>query len=149
MAATESSGAVLNPKGKTTPESYYLRIVLLITAVTYLGSIKFDFVSDDYSQIVSNPFVKAWRYAPQYFSGSVWRQLVPPTPGGTYRPLMLLWTRLNYAIFADRSLALAHHRRRAARAGDLAGVCDGQEDDREIYPRLAHGAAVRRAPGAP
>lgn len=105
MTGTESTGMELKPQGKSTPESYYPRIVLLITAVTYFGTAKFDFVAGDYAQILSNPFVKAWRYVPQYFSGVLWRQLFPPTPGGTYRPLMLLWTRLTYAIFGDHSVA--------------------------------------------
>jgi protein O-mannosyl-transferase len=105
MLDTQSSGAGASAPGKATPESYYLRIVLLLTAATYLGTVKFDFVSDDYRLILSNQFLKAWRYAPQYFSGSAWRQLFPPVPGGTYRPVLLLWARLNYAIFSDRSLA--------------------------------------------
>ncbi len=104
MAGTGSAAEGLNSQGAGPLEKYYLRIVLLITVIIYLGTIKFDFVSDDYPQIVSNPFIKAWHYVPQYFSGSVWRQLFPPTPGGTYRPLYLLWARLNYAIFADSSL---------------------------------------------
>ena len=67
MAGAESSGAGRNAQGAGAPEKYYLRIVLLITSITYLGSLKFDFVSDDFSQIVSNPFIKAWQYVPQYF----------------------------------------------------------------------------------
>jgi tetratricopeptide (TPR) repeat protein len=103
MAGAESSGAGLNAQGAGAPEKYYLRIVLLITSITYLGSLRFDFVSDDFSQIVSNPFIKAWHYVPQYFSGVVWRQMFPSAPVELYRPLVLVWMRLNYAIFVTRS----------------------------------------------
>ena len=105
MAGTETSGTSQRAQAAGGSDKYYPWIVLLVTAVTYLGTLKFDFVSDDYPLIVSDPFIKAWHYLPQYFSGSAWRQLFPPTPGGVYRPLVLVCARLGYAIFGDRSLA--------------------------------------------
>jgi len=104
MTGTESSNPDPNSRAPRTPERYYIRIVLLLTALTYLGSIRFEFVSEDYPQIIFNPFIKAWHYVPQYFIGSVWRQLYRSEPGSYFRPLFLFWTRLNYSIFADRSL---------------------------------------------
>ena len=77
-------------------------IVLLATAITYLGTLQFEFVFDDYGQILFNPFVKAWRYVPEYFASSVWKHLAPTSPGNYYRPMFLLLMRINYAIFANR-----------------------------------------------
>jgi protein O-mannosyl-transferase len=79
-------------------------IVLLATAITYLGTLQFEFVFDDYGQILFNPFVKAWRYVPEYFASSVWKRLAPTSPGIYYRPLFLLLMRINYAIFTNRPL---------------------------------------------
>jgi protein O-mannosyl-transferase len=103
MAEMESAAEAVKPRVAGRIEGYYLLVVLFITAVTYLGTLRFDFVSDDYPQILSNPFVKAWHYVPQYFSGSLWRQLSPEAGLGAYRPVYLLWIRLNYAMFAGRS----------------------------------------------
>jgi len=83
-------------------EKYFAWMVLLITALTYLGTVRFDFAYDDYPQIVFNPFVKAWGYVPQYFVSSVWKQMAPFAPGNYYRPLFLLFLRVNYSIFANR-----------------------------------------------
>jgi len=84
-------------------ERYFIKIVLALTAITYLGTVKFDFVYDDYPQILYNPFVKSWRYVPQYFSGSFWKQISPLIPENYYRPLSLLWTRVNFSIFGQSS----------------------------------------------
>jgi len=85
-------------------EKYFVWMALLVTAITYLGTIRFDFAYDDYSQIVHNPFLRAWHYVPQFFVSSVWKQMAPLTPGNYYRPLFLVWMRANYSIFADRAL---------------------------------------------
>jgi hypothetical protein len=80
-------------------EQYILGVVLFITAITYLGTLRFGFVYDDFPQIQTNPFIKSWRYVPQYFVSSVWKQVYPLDSGNYYRPMFLLWTRVNYAIF--------------------------------------------------
>jgi len=85
-------------------EKYIVRILLLVTAVTYVGAIRFNFVYDDFPQIVNNPFLRSWHYVPQYFVSSIWKQMAPTLPGNYYRPLFLLWLRTNYALFAGRPL---------------------------------------------
>lgn len=93
-------------RGKPTTDvrgRYFIQVILALTAITSLGTVKFDFVYDDYPQILSNPFVKSWRYVPQYFSGSLWKQMSPLIPENYYRPLFLLWTRVNYSIFGQNS----------------------------------------------
>lgn len=85
-------------------EKYVVWVALLITAITYAGTIRFDFAFDDYAQILFNPFVKAWRYVPQYFTSGVWAHMSPSAPGNYYRPLFLLLLRVNYSLFADRPM---------------------------------------------
>src|SRR5215469_4139069 len=85
-------------------EKYFGWMILAISAITYLGTVRYDFTYDDYPQIVFNPFVKAWHYVPQYFVSSVWKQMSPFAPGNYYRPLFLLLIRINYSIFENRAL---------------------------------------------
>jgi tetratricopeptide (TPR) repeat protein len=87
------------PREEGLRERYILGVVLLITAITYLGTLRFRFAYDDFPQIQTNPFIKSWRYVPQYFVSTVWKQVFPLDSGNYYRPIFLLWTRVNYAIF--------------------------------------------------
>jgi protein O-mannosyl-transferase len=80
-------------------ERYYVGVVLFITAITYLGTLRFGFVYDDDPQIRNNSFIKAWQFVPQYFVSSVWKQLYPTMPGNYYRPLFFVWLRTNFAFF--------------------------------------------------
>jgi len=101
---TELTATIAESRVTSLREKYIVRTLLLITAVTYVGSVRFDFVYDDFPQIVNNPFLKAWHYVPQYFVSSVWKQMSPASPGNYYRPLFLLMLRANYALFAGRPL---------------------------------------------
>jgi tetratricopeptide (TPR) repeat protein len=70
-----------------------------VTALAYLGALAFGFVYDDVPQILKNPAIQDWRYLPQYFTAHVWATIYPNSTGNYYRPLFLLWLRLNYALF--------------------------------------------------
>ncbi len=83
-------------------ERFLVAAVLAITAATYAATVRFEFVYDDQGQIVENPLVQSWRFVPQYFKGHVWQQLAPNALGNYYRPLNVLWFRLNDALFGLR-----------------------------------------------
>jgi tetratricopeptide (TPR) repeat protein len=83
-------------------ERFLVAFVLGITAATYAATVRFEFVYDDQGQIVENPLVQSWRFVPQYFKGHVWQQLAPNSLGNYYRPLNVLWFRLNDALFGLR-----------------------------------------------
>src|SRR5579863_1620078 len=83
-------------------EKYIVWMIILVTSITYLGTLRFDFAYDDSSQIVHNPFLRAWHFVPQFFVSSLWKQMSPLTPGNYYRPLFLVLMRANYSVFADR-----------------------------------------------
>ena len=70
-----------------------------ITALAYLGTLGFGFVYDDVLQVFQSPALKEWRYLPQYFTSHVLAALYPGAGGNYYRPLLLLWLRLNYVLF--------------------------------------------------
>jgi len=67
--------------------------------LVYVPTLGFQFVYDDKPQIVQNPAIHAWRYLPHYFTSHAWAELYPHVNGNYYRPLFLLWFRLNHAAF--------------------------------------------------
>ncbi len=73
----------------------------LIVAVTFLvfaDSLGFDFVYDDRLQILHNPSILSWHYFAQYFTSDVW-SFRAGSSSNYYRPLFLVWLRLNHALF--------------------------------------------------
>lgn len=74
-------------------------LVLTLTFTAYWGSLDFQFVHDDRGQIVNNPAVHSWRYVRQYFTAHVWAHVDPNETGNYYRPLFLLWLRVNNMLF--------------------------------------------------
>ena len=67
--------------------------------LVYVPALGFQFVYDDKPQIIQNPGIHAWRYLPHYFTSHAWAELYPHVNGNYYRPLFLLWFRLNHAVF--------------------------------------------------
>lgn len=70
-----------------------------IAFLIYVPTLGFQFVYDDKPQVVQNPAIHAWRYVPKYFASHAWAELYPNVHGDYYRPLFLLWFRLNHALF--------------------------------------------------
>ncbi len=67
--------------------------------LAYVPSLGYPFVYDDKPQIIENPAIHAWHYLPKYFTSHAWAELYPNVQGNYYRPLFLLWFRLNHALF--------------------------------------------------
>ena len=76
-------------------------LACVVTALVYLGALAFGFVYDDVLQIFQSPALHEWRYLPQYFTSDVLAALHPGAGGNYYRPLLLLWLRLNYVLFGQ------------------------------------------------
>src|ERR1700722_4835856 len=74
-------------------------VVCAITALVYMATLSFGFAYYLIPQTLQNPAVHEWRFVPQYFSSHVWAAIYPNTSGNYYRPIFLLWLRLNYAFF--------------------------------------------------
>jgi tetratricopeptide (TPR) repeat protein len=74
-------------------------LVCALTALIYVATLSFGFVYDDIPQILKNPAVHEWRFVPQYFTSHVWAAIYPNSSGNYYRPLFLLWLKVNYALF--------------------------------------------------
>ena len=67
--------------------------------LVYVPTLGFEFVYDDKPQVIRNPAIHAWRFLPRYFTSHAWAELDPHVLGNYYRPLFLLWFRLNHAVF--------------------------------------------------
>ena len=74
-------------------------IACSIAALVYLRTLTFGFVYDDVLQVFQNPALREWRYLPQYFTSHLLAGLYPNAGGNYYRPLLMLWLRLNYLAF--------------------------------------------------
>ncbi|MGC2211229.1 MAG: tetratricopeptide repeat protein [Candidatus Korobacteraceae bacterium] len=81
--------------------SWAAPIILLITFLVYCPALWFDFVYDDMLDIVNEPALKSWDSVPRYFVPQLAKMF---GPGGWhaerfYRPVFMLWLRLNDALF--------------------------------------------------
>ncbi len=74
-------------------------LVCAVTALAYVDTLSFGFVYDDKPVIVDNVVIRSWRFLAHYFIPQISADIAPPSSGTFYRPVTLLWLRLNYAIF--------------------------------------------------
>lgn len=86
-------------KGPTTSQRLVIAIVLALTFAAYIGTLGYEFVYDDRGQIVDNRFIRSWHYVPRYFAGHSWNHMYPHLMGNYYRPVFLIWSLINYALF--------------------------------------------------
>ncbi len=74
-------------------------LVCVLTFLAYIHTLSFQFVHDDRGQIIGNPALRSWHAIPAYFTSQVWAGVAPSALGNDYRPLFLLWLRVNAALF--------------------------------------------------
>ncbi len=77
--------------------------VCILTFLVYVGTLRFQFVHDDRGIIVENPAAHSWRAVPGYFISAVWGGVTPAFLANAYRPVYLLWFRINDAIFGHQA----------------------------------------------
>jgi protein O-mannosyl-transferase len=88
--------------------------ILVATFLAYADTLDLGFVLDDHVLILTNDSIRSWRYLPSYFASHIWSFHYPHLLANYYRPLFLVWLRLNDALFALRpwgwhlTSALAH-----------------------------------------
>jgi protein O-mannosyl-transferase len=89
------------PTGRAFAMSHRAVVVLalVLTFVAYAGTLGYNFVYDDKSQIVQNPKITSWKLAPLYFTEHVWSHLQTKVMGNYYRPVFLLWLLINNTLF--------------------------------------------------
>ena len=71
-------------------------LVCALTGLVYLGTLGFGFVYDDKPVIVQNTAIRSWSALADYFVPKA----AAGVSGGTFfRPVTIVWLRLNYMIF--------------------------------------------------
>jgi len=81
---------------------YTLPLVVSILAVTFLAfsaTFRFQFVHDDRTLILQNPFLLSWRFFLHYFQAGIWPTQSAHATDNAYRPMVLIWFRLNELLF--------------------------------------------------
>ena len=68
----------------------------------FIPTTGYQFVYDDPYQILLNTHIHSWRFLPVYFTQNVWSQM-PNSGTNLYRPLFLVWLRLNYVFFGGEA----------------------------------------------
>jgi tetratricopeptide (TPR) repeat protein len=77
-----------------------LPLLGLVTFVVYSGSLSFDFVWDDWPQIVNSPIIRTWSNLPRAFGSDLWYHVARQQV--YYRPLFVAWSMLNFTLFGLR-----------------------------------------------
>jgi tetratricopeptide (TPR) repeat protein len=77
-----------------------LPLLALVTFVLYSGSLSFEFVWDDWPQIVNSPIIRSWNNLPRAFGSDLWYHVARHQV--YYRPLFVAWSMLNYTLFGLR-----------------------------------------------
>jgi protein O-mannosyl-transferase len=80
--------------------SWLLTLLGLTTLVLYSSALFFDFVWDDWPQIVNSPIVRSWNNLPRAFGSDLWYHVARHQV--YYRPLFVAWSMLNYSLFSLR-----------------------------------------------
>ncbi len=70
--------------------SALLPLLGLVTFVVYSGSLSFDFVWDDWPQIVNSPIIRTWSNLPRAFGSDLWYHVARHQV--YYRPLFVAWS---------------------------------------------------------
>ena len=78
-----------------------LPLLGLVTFVVYSGSLSFEFVWDDWPQIVNSPIIRTWSNLPRAFGSDLWYHVARHQV--YYRPLFVAWSMLNYTLFGLRA----------------------------------------------
>jgi len=92
------AGPVVDTKVMTprTQGRLLLSTAIFCTLLLYARTLHFDFVYDDWPQIVHNPHLQSVAYIPQYFTNDLWSH---QGQSSYYRPIFLLWLFFNHSLF--------------------------------------------------
>jgi tetratricopeptide (TPR) repeat protein len=76
-----------------------LSSIQALVFLAYLSTLWFKFVYDDSFQVLGNTWLRSWNYLPRYFTADVWAFAHPGFRATFYRPIFLIWLRLQYLVF--------------------------------------------------
>jgi protein O-mannosyl-transferase len=83
---------------------FFAVIIILSSFVIYQNTLSGDFVYDDRSEILGNPFIKDIKFVPQIFFSHAWSFKYPNETTSYYHPLKYIVYMLQYRAFADNPM---------------------------------------------
>jgi protein O-mannosyl-transferase len=78
-------------------------LICALTFLAYISTISFGFVYDDKPAIVDNVALRTWQFFARYVIPQTSTDGALAASGTFYRPITLLWLRLNYLVFGLNS----------------------------------------------
>lgn len=82
-----------------------LLLLIALTALPYLPSLKYHFVYDDDVQIVNNTSIQSWDAVPSYFTSTLFGSDDRTAASNFhYRPIFFFWLRINDSLWGLNSL---------------------------------------------
>jgi len=89
-----------SPPARPLSSRLLLALAFGLSLLCYAQVWRFSFVYDDDFQIVNNPKIHDWSHLRGYFTTHLWANAGSfDRASSYYRPLFLLWLRVNYALF--------------------------------------------------
>ncbi len=98
QAAGNSGRAFQLPRQKT----LLALAILAVTFGVYAPTLRYGFVFEDLTLIEQNDWLRSWSHLPGYFAHELWYYRYPHMLTNVYRPLLLVWLRLNFVAFGLR-----------------------------------------------
>ena len=96
---TSSPAPTVDRSASIDPQRYLPVAVCAVAFLAFIATLRFEFVYDDYQQIVSDPLIRSWHNLPLLLKTDVWRFWNPAVVGNYWRPLFMVWLLLNYKVF--------------------------------------------------
>jgi tetratricopeptide (TPR) repeat protein len=103
LQTNSGSSSVISSTPPSLPAWKAIAVVLALTFAVYVPTLRYQFVHDDRGQIVENPAIHSWHLVPTYFTSHVWAAVMPEELGNYYRPVFLVWLRVNDVVFGNHA----------------------------------------------
>jgi len=94
-----SSGASAFRRSILSSNALLLSFLVVLAVLPYLNTLRNQFVYDDMTQVVNNPYLQNFHHLKEIFTTPVWSFLGGDYPRNYYRPLMSLGYLLCYQFF--------------------------------------------------
>ena len=82
-------------------KSFLIGIIIVACFLAYFNTLSAGFVWDDNILIVNNPFIKSFKFLPEYFTHDIWKISGQAVNRGYYRPLLAASFMLDYSFWKD------------------------------------------------
>jgi tetratricopeptide (TPR) repeat protein len=87
------------------PLATQLLLLIALSALPYLPTLKYHFVYDDDVQIVNNTSIQSWDAVPSYFTSTLFGSDDRTAASNFhYRPIFFLWLRINDSLWGRNSV---------------------------------------------